>query len=304
MRAKFAALMLLSMPGLIPPGWAGDLTVDDLAVVRDGVFYGRLSIQPGIIPTNGLRLFYNFDTNESGIVTDLSGNGNTGTVFGATWTPNGKIGGAYNFNGTNNYIQAADSDSLDIRGAFTVSAWVKRTGTSPGAHAIVAKHDDGTSGRAYAIYVNNNYVQAQLSSSGGGGQLCEFRTTTAFALTNWTHVVVLWDGTPNAGEAIYVDGAAQQLFYYYQTFQGTNIFNSSQPLRIGAKSNGGWWFPGVIDEVRLYDRALTSGEVALLYAGTGPNAATGVVMSVEGVVDIRRLLPQGDIQMGPYTNGP
>ena len=282
-------------------GEAGEVSTDILKVWQESALHGTVTIAGLTVPTNALNLHYGF-ADDGTPVPDLSGNGNTGTVVGATWTGSGKLGGGYDFDGTNDYIEAADSTSLDIRGAFTISAWVRRAATSDpwGVYCILAKHDDLTD-RAYNLYVNGSYVTCQMSSSGSGTQLYAFRTASTVALTNWRHVVVQWGGVPNAGGRIYIDGVEQALTINHNSFSGTNIYNSSQPLRVGSKSNGGWYFPGTIDDVRLYDRALSEGEIQGLFQEGGTN--TGLLW-VESPTVIRQLVPQGDVGMGPYTNGP
>lgn len=301
MRTKLSAGSLLLALSLVPPGWAGDLTVDNLTVVQEGVVYGRLTL-PGA-PTDGLKLFYNFDADEGGVATDRSGNGNTGVVSGATWTTNGASGAAYSFDGINDYIQASDSASLDIRGALSISVWAKDVSTGAPVRALVMKHNDSAD-RAYALYMDNVGATLQLSSS-GAENLYQIRTLQCPATGVWTHIVTTWDGTPNAGGKIYFNGAEQSLQTTRTNFLGTNIFNSSQPLRVGAKSNGNWWFRGMLDDARVYNRALSAAEVKALYNNTAPGIwETNVVLRVDGLTELRRLVKQGDIEMGPYTNGP
>ena len=277
----------------------GEVITDDLTSYQEASFYGDVNIAASDAPTNAMNLCYTFDTDESGVVSDLSGNGNTGTVSGAAWTSTGKVSGAYAFDGTNSYIQASDSASVDIRGAFTLSLWVRIANVSGNVQALVCKHDDA-SARAYVVWVASGLVECQISSSGGGTQLYDFRTVDTQNLTNWTHLAVVWGGVANAGGAIYVNGASQDIEATLSTFSGTNIYNSSQPLRMGSKSNGGWLLGGAVDEVRIYDRALSVQEIGFLYTSCITNAQ----FQVSRPAIIEHIVPQGDIGMGSFTNAP
>src|SRR3954470_16681998 len=73
---------------------------------------------------------YGFNEGTGGTVSDSSGNGNTGTISGATWTASGKFGSALTFNGTNTLVSIAHSASLNLTAAMTLEAWVKPSGLS------------------------------------------------------------------------------------------------------------------------------------------------------------------------------
>ena len=78
---------------------------------------------PNYVPTNGLVGYWPFNGNAN----DVSGNGNNGTVNGATLTNdrNGNANSAYSFDGTTNYIEVADNNTLDLTNNYTFSVWVK-----------------------------------------------------------------------------------------------------------------------------------------------------------------------------------
>jgi len=78
--------------------------------------------------SDGLVLHYPFDVDEGSIAGDESGNGHTGMVCGATWTPEGLNGGAYIFDGENDWIKTSQDDQLNFdTNAFTLSVWIKTT---------------------------------------------------------------------------------------------------------------------------------------------------------------------------------
>src|SRR6185436_9570699 len=115
-------------------------------------------------PPTGLRAAYSFDT---ATVTDESGNGNVGTLSGATWTAAGKFCGALSFDGINDWVTVADANSLDLTTGMTVSAWVKPSSLN-GWTTVVLKERPG--GLAYALYASDNTSKppAGYINTGGG----------------------------------------------------------------------------------------------------------------------------------------
>src|SRR5262249_27557090 len=98
---------------------------------------------------SGLVAAYSFDEARGTIVHDSSGNGNDGTIRGATWT-SGKDGQALTFNGSNAWVTVPDTSSLDLTSALTLEAWVKPATSSNSWQTIVFKQ--GTKSLAYALY--------------------------------------------------------------------------------------------------------------------------------------------------------
>ena len=98
----------------------------------------------------------------------------------------------------------------------------------------------------------------------------------------------------------HVNGNAVDMEATVSTFVGTNIFNSSQPLRIGSRSDGNWFLNGVVDEVQIYDRPLSSDEIKALEV----SAITNAQFQVSVPTAIEHLIRQGDIEMGAFTNEP
>src|SRR4051812_26230173 len=74
---------------------------------------------------NGLVAAYSFDAGSGTVVSDASGNGNVGSISGATWSSSGKYGGALAFDGVNDSVAIPDSSSLDLTSGMTIEAWVK-----------------------------------------------------------------------------------------------------------------------------------------------------------------------------------
>jgi hypothetical protein len=196
----------------------------------------------------GLVAAYGFNEGSGVQVADGSGQGNGGTISSATWTASGRFGAALSFNGTSSWVTVADAASLDLTTGMTIEAWVNPA-AGTGWRAVVLKETPG--GLAYALYSANNasrpagyvHINGDIGLNG----------TAAIALNTWTHVALTYDG---ATMRMFVNGA--QVSSRAQT---GSIVVAPGALRIGGDSVWGEYFKGLIDEVRIYNRALTATEI-------------------------------------------
>ena len=209
------------------------------------------SVSLGSAPTNpgGLVLALSFDEASGTVAADASGKGNNGTLSGATRTA-GKFGGALSFNGTSDWVTVADAASLDLTSGMTLEAWVKPSAATDWRTAVLK---ETTGGLAYALYANTD-ASAPGAFINLGGLDQSAVGAAPLSTTDWTHVAATYDG---AMLRLYVNGA----FTNAVALSGA-IVQSAGPLRIGGNSVWGEFFAGLIDEVRVYDRALTAGEIA------------------------------------------
>jgi hypothetical protein len=198
----------------------------------------------------GLVAAYGFNEASGLAVTDASGQGNGGTISGATRTTAGKFGGALSFNGFSAWVTVNDAASLDLTTGMTIEAWVKPS-LLTGWRSVVTKEAPG--GLAYALYSGNNasrpagYVHTTSDIEATG--------TTAMVANVWTHLAVTYDGTTLR---MFVNGVQVRT----QSASGAAI-TTAGALRIGGNSAWGEYFKGLIDEVRIYNRALTVNEIQL-----------------------------------------
>jgi chitodextrinase len=197
----------------------------------------------------GLVAAYAFDDASGTAAADATGNGNAGTVSGATWTI-GRFGTALSFDGTNDWVTVADSASLDLTAGMTVEAWVLPTALGTAWRTVVMKETSGN--HVYALYANRNTQVPTGEADVGSVQGAT--GTSALALSAWSHVAVTYDGS---ALRLYVNGALAG-----QQSASGGIRTSNGALRMGGNGIWGEWFQGRIDEVRIYDRALTQSEVA------------------------------------------
>ena len=205
-------------------------------------------------PAEGLVLAMGFNegvqTGSGSAVSDTSGNNNHGTVTGATFTSNSKFGlSALSFDGVNDWVTVADAATLDLRTGMTLEAWVNPSSTLSGWRTVLMKEIAG--GLAYSLYANDNVPQPAGYVQIGGDQ--SVAGLGGLPLNTWTHLAVTYDGT---ALRFYVNGALART----RTLGGT-IAISGRPLRIGGNAIWGEYFSGLIDEVRVYNRALSPAEI-------------------------------------------
>jgi len=208
----------------------------------------NVSYQP--TSTTGLVAAYSFDAGSGTTLTDLSGHGNTGTISGATWTP-GLFGNALSFNGTNSWVTVNSSTSLNLTNAMTLEAWVDPAAASSGWTAVMLKERSG--GLDYALYATDGANQPPAGYIDSSNTDYESRGLSLLPLSSWSFLTATYDGS---SLDLYVNGTLVDV----QNVSGA-ITTSSGALRIGGDSIWGEYFQGLIDNVRIYNRALNAGEI-------------------------------------------
>ena len=192
---------------------------------------------------------WGFDEASGATANDASGRGNAGTISGPTRAA-GKSGGALSFDGVNDWVTIPDANVLDVTTGMTIEAWVRPTAVGSLWRTVLFKEQP--SSLIYALYAGDGagrpaadvFTTADRGVSG----------TAITALNAWTHLASTYDGTTLR---LYVNGVQAAT----RAVTGS-IKASTGVLRIGG--NGTWgdeWFAGLIDEVRLYNRALSAAEI-------------------------------------------
>ena len=211
---------------------------------------------PGV---SGLVAAYSFDAGSGTTLADDSGNGNVGQILGATWTAAGKYGQALSFNGNGNYVDLGDPAGLRLTGSMTWSAWVYATGTPADDGQIIAKSGSGGGnlGWQFKTSPDTGPHTFGVAVSSNGATNTQRYSTTVRALNTWYYVAGVYDAAARTLH-IYVNGVLDD-----GTLSGSvpaAQYDPAENVAIGRR-NGGFYFQGTIDEVRLYDRALTAAEV-------------------------------------------
>ena len=196
----------------------------------------------------GLVAAYAFEELAGTSVIDASGQGNTGTIQGATRV-SGKYGSALSFNGTTDLVSIASSTSLSPTVGLTIEAWVFPTRAGGWQTAILKERPGGL---VYGFYASDDaarpsgWVHTSSSDKSTPG-------TATLPLNVWTHIALTYN---KSQLLLYVDGA----LVASSSVTG-NVATSTGALRIGGNTIWGESFQGLIDEVRIYNRALGAAEI-------------------------------------------
>jgi hypothetical protein len=199
--------------------------------------------------------------------------GNNGTLQGGATFATGITGQAFSFDGSSGSVVVPDSPSLDFTKQFTLSAWINPSANmqDPAQGGIVSKVGMNTGQSGYQFYVtgNNTKLGLQFNSPGQqwpGNQLV-VTLNTAIPLNQWTYV----DGTYDQSNLnIYVNGTLAGS----QAIGPTTIATTAANFRISGDDNSNVHFAGLIDDVSVYNRALTPAEIQTIMNGTGAGTLT------------------------------
>ena len=217
---------------------------------------------------------WKLDEGFGGSALDSSGNGFNGALTnGPVWTA-GRSGSALVFDGVNDYVDLGNPPALQITGGMTLSAWVNPKSTLYNGRIISKGSGPGL--RGWSLNVENYNVFEFSVAANTNDAATWVDSTTQVPLNTWTHVVGVFQ--PGAALRIYVNGV---LSGSRTTAVPITQFNPPVNVRIGGRTDG-YSFDGIIDEVRVYDRALTAVEIQQLYADpaqTTPAAPSGVTPS-------------------------
>jgi hypothetical protein len=206
----------------------------------------------------GLVGGFNFNEGAGTTVADASGSGNTGTIVGATWTTAGKFGNALSFNGSSSYVELSKTDAYDSLPQGTIEAWVKWSGTGYNTWFTA---DSGNCLNPFELAVDNGKFTVWAGPSG-----CSATFNAYVSIPNptaWHHLAYVVSSTGNQfyidgiqQPATYVIGSAASTFFFASAAGGVTHYNIGRSV-----NNSSETFNGTIDEVRIYNRALTSTEI-------------------------------------------
>lgn len=209
-------------------------------------------------------------------VKDYSGNDNNGTLGGGVsgsapaWTSSGKIGGAYIFDGSDDYILINKSASLNNTGSFAIDLWVKPKTIS--ANGFLFNNYDGTlSAGDLMFYQVNSAVRAYLE-----GATSVVISSNFLNVDTWAHIAVVVD----AGNSLklYVNGLVNATD---SSIGAAPYFDNNNDFRIGSDLTGANLFNGTIDNLRFWNRSLSAEQVYQLYLEGLNNFTNSTILYTE-----------------------
>jgi hypothetical protein len=195
---------------------------------------------------------YSFSETSGSTVADATGHGHTGTVSGATRTTTGKTGGALSFDGVNDSVSVEDADDLDLTTGMTLEAWVNPTANT-GWRTAVMKETSGD--LSYALYSGGATTPLSTITTTGASGYGEAPGPSGSqpADNTWTHLVGTYDGTTLK---LYKNGTLIS-----SSTRAGSIAVGTGPVKIGGNAVWGEWFKGQLDDIRIYNTALTAAQI-------------------------------------------
>jgi outer membrane protein assembly factor BamB len=206
-----------------------------------------------------LVAYWSFD---HGDATDDSGNENHGTVYGAilTYDRFGNPDSAFSFDGVDDYIEVADSDSLDVSKEITIIGWVNVNSYTDEWLGVVNKASSDDNDTFEICIHSSKYLHFPLNFQ-NSGRICYNSNPGLFNEGEWHFFGAVYDGTD---VSIYIDGILSNSYTSTNESLKTNDHN----LIIGAEKedyNGPHYFNGILDEIRIYSKPLSESEIKELY---------------------------------------
>ncbi len=217
------------------------------------------------VPANGLMAWYKFNGNAS----DSSGNGNHGTVNGATLTSDrfGNANKAYYFNGVDNYIIVPASPSIQPKNSISIGVWVNTEPNGNKWTPILSKRNNYTSypydSYSFSRHPTNNSGKWSIGINGPNNIVGVYSTQLPIFNT-WQFLMATYDGQ---NVKLYVDG------YFMSSLAFTDsIIYSNLGFYVGNNSLGSQYFKGKIDDISIHNRALSACEIKkMYYSMSAPN---------------------------------
>jgi len=287
---------VVSTLGITMTSLGGQLVTDELDVFGDASFYGEVNVgwnDAGGSLTNGLVLYYSFNTNSGSSVYDQSGNANDGAVTGATWSTNGFSGGSYYFDG-NDHIDSGDILDLSTSvSSMTVCAWFKLPSLIASDMHIISKSETSGSLIGWEITKLSSHLPFSRIIASGAASYLNNDGLTTLTTGIWHFVCATFKRHPNYLEtSLYLNGIKERSTSAVGSYTSTD---SSAPLTIGARNGGATWhFTGMIDEVRIYNRILADNEITGMYSS---------FLGYEGSLNVKDLIVDNKIvQSGTNVN--
>jgi hypothetical protein len=232
-------------------------------------------------PPTDLVAAYSYNDGAGTTAADGSVNNNTGDVVATPWSSACKFGNCLSFNGSSSFVESADIAALTLSTEATFEAWVSLSAAPSETVSIFNKWNQ-TAADEYLVGVTPARALYFAWQTTGGGSwpspsFNETASTSTIPLDTLTHIAVVRNGVTLT---FYINGTPNPPL----TVLDTSPFrNGANTLRVGAQGRGGRnrFFPGVIDEARIYSRALTQAEIqADMNTPIGPDTTPPVLSAI------------------------
>jgi len=213
------------------------------------------------LPQAGLVGYWPFDETEGDLVPCPLANVSPGNLRGAQ-RADGKVGRACKV-AANAFVDLGDVANFDRSEAFSYGAWINAQ-PGNGGGAVISRMNDSNKHRGFDLYVAGDRVFAHIIHSWPDNAI-KVETKDALKLNEWQHLLVTYDGSGKAGGVtIYINGKASPLVVANDNLRDT--IKAAVSLQVGRRTPGAP-FSGLVDEVRVYNRALSAAEAASLAGG-------------------------------------
>ena len=272
------AAATITSGGLATGGAIGNTTIQ----ATSGSISGSTTLT---VSATGLVGYWKFDEGSGTTAADSSGNGYTATlVNGVSWVA-GKIGDALSANGGNQYV-SIPTINLSGTSTVTVAFWANRT-YSQTVESVLLEDSTNYNGSStgFGFFPDDtqcNGIQAAVHGNVGYSVNCYGQPSSGV----WHHLAVIYDKTQagNNQTALYIDGVLQTPTSNLNTAQNTNSFGNN-PIYLFSRDGTEYFNAGEMDDLRLYNRALSAAEIQQIYqAGSASLVSIAVTPANPSIV--------------------
>ncbi len=216
----------------------------------------------------GLVGWWKFDETSGTNALDSSGNGNNGAFNGGIVRAAGRLGGAIDLDGTSGYVNCGNAAIFDITEQITLATWIRSDAVGNNQH----QHFVGKGNNAYVIK-QNSWNNLEMVIYIGGWKVATTPLGAAFNSV-WHHVAGTYDGSQIK---VYIDGEL-----IASTNQTGSININGDAVMIGTRDGTRWYFDGLVDDVRIYNIALSDIEIKKIASpetASAPSPADGSIIN-------------------------
>jgi len=222
-----------------------------------------VSISYANFPANKMVLYFPFEEGEGVTIHDTSRTGNDGEIKGdVVWSDEGKYGKALKFNAKDGYILVSASPSLDIDTEVTIMAWVNWVNAGDAWLTIMASGQQNGPWETYGMFIHRDTKKVYFPVNLESGFIWWPDNTSPGDATQpevWQHICGTYDGDI---VKIYVDGELLA-----EIARGSKLVPTEMDLRIGHRLGSTCYFNGLMDEVAIFEKALSQDEIKTAMTG-------------------------------------